>query len=56
MLDNDLFAMAVSSSHATATATSRYCVLLSGNLVTWKINEETVVARSSAEVECKAMV
>lgn len=54
MLGNDLFPMAVSSS--TATATSRYCVLLCGNLVTWKIKEETVVARSSAEVECKAMV
>lgn len=48
MLSNNLSAMAVSF----ATATSRYCVLLSGNPVTRK-RKETVIARYIAKWNAK---
>lgn len=35
---------------------SGYCTFVGGNLVTWKSEKQTVVARSSAEAECKSMV
>ncbi|XP_068667708.1 uncharacterized mitochondrial protein AtMg00810-like [Aristolochia californica] len=36
-------------------STSRYCILVRGNLVTWKSKKENVVARSSAKEEYRAM-
>ena len=35
-------------------STSGYCTFVSGNLVTWS-KKQSVVARSSTEVECRAM-
>ncbi|RDX85925.1 Copia protein, partial [Mucuna pruriens] len=36
-------------------STSGYCMFLGGNLVTWRSKKQNVVARSSAEVEFRAM-
>jgi hypothetical protein len=36
-------------------STTRYCMFLGGNLVTWRSKKQNVVARSSAEAEFRAM-
>ena len=36
-------------------STSGYCTFVGGNLVTWRSKKQTVVARSSAEAEFRAM-
>ena len=36
-------------------STSGYCVFIGGNFISWKIKKLDIVAKSSAEVEYRAM-
>lgn len=36
-------------------STTRYCTFLDGNLITWKSKKQNVMARSSTELEFRAM-
>ncbi|XP_043705357.1 secreted RxLR effector protein 161-like [Telopea speciosissima] len=45
----------LASSPDDRCSTSGYCTLVGGNLVTWRSKKQTVVARSSAEAEFRAM-
>jgi hypothetical protein len=36
-------------------STTKFCVFVGGNLITWKSKKQNVMAKSSAEVEYRAM-